>query len=440
MHLATNGRPLAVPIRVRFHPKQRGRHQAIVAATIRWNLGATEDQRVQIAGSARELDEAPEGRATDEPRASLPQLAEHDVSKEPTSRQVGELGIAAGEARDAAASLADSQKRGLDAARTAVFGEKERVPENPVEKIFSVLADLAVVMGVGALAQVVSKVAAPLLVSAMSSASDEVLKNSKLVDGVAAAMRDGMKDGIKKAVSTRSDAGVQARDRIAFFERQTELLDEAIGNHRKMITIQQKRYLPVLGSHPREVLAIFNAITASFNVANNEAAATQKRETMTQWASVISKRDVQTPLLLRQDGADRAHRGNEDRGIVTRFAETWENRDGVLHIYVRSGQDSNDRPVIEDAKIFGISEHGASAFTTTELRNRNMPMLFIVRSGGGVAKISRDEAGRIRATGHLPGQLEESGIDRNLQLIYHAEQLCNQVLGQRLSNIKTNNQ
>jgi hypothetical protein len=110
---------------------------------------------------------------------------------------------------------------------------------------------------------------------------------------------------------------------------------------------------------------------------------------------------------------------------------TFALRDGVVRIAVDAP--SSGTPNVRSAKLKGISQEIADRIWRTALLHVPIPVVLEVRDGAKVTRVTRDEAGRIRAQSEelLPG---EQATESEPNMIAEATRIVTAVLSRSLAD------
>jgi hypothetical protein len=100
--------------------------------------------------------------------------------------------------------------------------------------------------------------------------------------------------------------------------------------------------------------------------------------------------------------------------------------DGVLELSVRM---NNGTPKITGAHLYGIAAHVANRLENLDLSTANLPIRIEIDN---VAFITRDEAGRLRASGAMQLIDDEASFNEEPQAIRGAERIVRAVLAKPL--------
>jgi hypothetical protein len=314
------------------------------------------------------------------------------------------LESAAQYARDAAASLAENQRDGVELARE----ERDYKRKPPPSPWWIPLAEMALTLASSGLSAYFAKLAGPFLAHLMSSAAK---KDSAL----AVILTDGIKDGLKLNARTAIAAGSKAvgpskpdprlgpsgtagstDPAIDFFDRQRAACNSMATANRNLVTSTKDK----IGEHvdARTGVAILQGITAAFTEAAAIAKETQVLSTESQWVAGISQASGKTEDL--SDGRTvTALMNHADRDGVLHIdaVATWATKDGDLMVDVRG------------ARITGVAQTIEDRFWNVPLDTLSLPIELHVQGPGFAATIWRDEARRVFSQGSLP--VFRQGID-----------------------------
>jgi hypothetical protein len=416
---------LTVPLRVRFRPQRTGRFRAELVVQHRWDNGHVDEQRMTVTGGARRLDEAPEQPApapTSAPKPLDPAL----TTVEPTAMQVGKLDTAVGRAADAADALANRQRDGLKDAEGYILGGKPNVPKPPW---YAGLADLAILMGVGGVAQIVSKLLAAKIVGSLAGSEGA---GKRIEDGVSAALKDGLKGAAKTAITQTGEADSAAHSSgdvvVDFFSRQRTILTNLAVKNKDIVRTEQERLLPALGTQPDAVLALFQKLKETFAAAGDGAQETQRISTISQWLVGLGREKAGTQVATR-DGVE--------VGTVTNMSPYFLVKDGaagILELHVTNPVDNLaiDRLQPTRAWLQGVASAAAQELNGADLAALGIPVKVVVQFPRHTTVITRDEAGRVRVHGRLPNRaaVDLTEEQRNLD----ARAICELLLARPLAS------
>lgn len=426
--LGGHARNESVSVRVGFNPYRTGRFRADLLIGAIWKNGEREYREIAITGRARNLRDVPEdhGKETVATEERKPMVQ----TREPTTTQVAQFEIAAQKARDKAGKLADKQSVGAANAQGVLLGAVEKPTSKP--SFFSYLADLAILMGVGGVAQVVSKLITTNVVSVIRNIDPSVAKSTRLVDGLSSAVKDGMKQVAKDAigkVKEGSAGGDNSSTDLDFFARQRALLTEIMDGNRTLVTNEQERLLPALGDHPAMVMGVFERLAGTFEGTAEDAVTTQTAATVSQWMTGIAREELGTSK------ASRNGRIVGDTTDLTFATEDWyggsSKTRGILELFVTASASDLDGAKLERAETRGVSNKAVETLAGIELDELAVPMRLHVSfvKGGGVV-ITRDELKRILIVGTFP---EDSRSGATAQGQLHGRRICDAVLRKSLA-------
>ncbi len=418
---------------VHFKPHRPGRFRSDVAVTVRWSNGEVEEQQIAVTAGARNLEDAPPQPVQPAATTRAP-LDPAMVGGEPTPTQVSNFGTAATKASDKAHLLADRQRDGLMTVHDELVGGDKQVPK---PSVFAQLADLAITMAVGGVAQVVGKLLARNLVGAVQNLDPGPIKSTQLVDGLGSAFKDGLKAAAKHAIDTSSSAGAgilagdhgspESRDAVVdFFARQRTILTTLADNNRTLVRDEQTRLLPALAAHPNSLLLIFEQLAESFEAAAVDAPVIQARATVSKWVSG----------LAQETGKSSASRDGTSLGPTTALTPSrWSHdRDGVLQL--TATLEGESRLTLDRAELYGVASAAANRLTEVALAGVGIPIRLTVKSRVGTAYITRDEVGRVLIEGDLPKSSAWEGRESGVQANRGARELCDQIMSKSLVDWK----
>jgi hypothetical protein len=436
------------PIRVWFLPKRSGRFRGDIVVNTIWENGRRRHDRIDVTAGARRLDEAPKQPSTPAPVARG--STDPKQGKSATTEQSNVMVSYVTDASNAAVHLANEQEAGLDKAHEEILGASK--PAVPKPSLFSILADLALTMTVGGLAQVIGKFVAQNLVAALKGIPEDQVRNHRITDGLGSSIKDGLKSALGVAMKQSANAGFDtasrgaesADPRVDFFARQRTVLNQLATANAALLTEEQRRLAPVVGEAPDAVNQVFITLKRGFDDAvagtssSIRAQDRQARETVAQWTKGLAQHSLGTSTAER-DGNKVATATDLSRPTAATDAR------GLVEIYATMDGDRVDpaKLKLQRGELHGVAQAAANRLATTPLRDLRIPIRIVVRSSAGNAYITRDEIGRVHVEGDLPAQdplrpwvpsnHEELRRRRDAQLNRDAEALCETVLGWNVS-------
>jgi hypothetical protein len=170
-------------------------------------------------------------------------------------------------------------------------------------------------------------------------------------------------------------------------------------------------------------VAAMGAFKAAYDAAADVAQDTQARTTSQAWCAFKARDRL---------GVDEVGDGREVTDMTA--ARAWTDHglvpprlhDGVLELSVRM---SNGTPELTGARLRGVSVHVAKRLGALDLSTANLPIRIEIDN---VAFITRDEAGRLRASGAMQLIDDEAAFNTEPQAIRGAERIVRAVLAKPL--------
>jgi hypothetical protein len=427
------------PLRVHFRPTVPGNFSAELHLRILWADGNISEETVRVGGRARSIYKVPAandvdlGHNNEASQAGNDEIPSRSVS---VDANPGDVQSAANAARDKVDLVADAQRDGIGLAQRESESFSEAVPDKGP---WWILADIALSMGIGAIASVVAKGVAKSLVGKVIT-DPAVLKESKSLLALTDGLKDGMKAGAKKVIPELSkpdkpekvnavpSAGqFSSNPTIDFWERQRTGLRHSKATQRKAITDAENAALTM----PKGAgLVSMQGIAEGYKEAGEgvEIVLAQAFASETQWMAGVAQSTFGHELVRDSKGREATTTDTTHLRADTQYS----NHNGVLELEVTvpNGKPELAWPI--GASVQGIAQEIADRMWRYPLLQTPIPLLLIVHSPGRVARIARDESGRIRVHGEmlLP---DGTTTDSEAQMIEPASQLARVVLSKSLA-------
>lgn len=423
--------------KIGFNPRKAGEARGTLKIAISWPLdGHVETQTINLRGSARSLNDAPEQRLGGEPvhdnstqPAPVPARETKGAMKAPASIAITEK---IREAAEAAARLGAQQLRGVDIAESEAAAYKKAIPK--VERsIWWDLAEMALTIATGHIATAVAEKLLPRMLS--KTVTEQIFTEkitSTVTPKIPIAVTQTIKQGLTSAgvlaikgvvpqkdskhpdepLPERSHGRNSSNARIDFFEGQRELVDLAAAHYSNQVTDAIRYISPLLAQHPEQGEAALDAVASAFDESRADAKLKQADAIAPAWVSTVARMNL---------GGEETHTRNQAAGSAAVMDSTRKldgaghvrSANGVLDVYLR-----NDR--IVGAKLNGVSQEVADRLADLPLAHAPVPIRFIL---GGENEpnptiITRDDAGRVRVAGDMNGRsLEENNVKSATDLI-----------------------
>jgi hypothetical protein len=428
------------PIEICFTPDRAGIVAAQLALTARWLDGHREVQGIALTGRARELTSAPapipQDRARE--RASAQQAAElHNTEvaryeAKDWRHHVVTLGDKAGfdaeqaRADRAARHLAHVRKDGIETVAKEV---ESYVAPTPGLSPWRVLAELALDLATGGIAELVAKKVAVSLGRMVFAAEED----SRLVMAMGSALKNKLKQASHAAIAkiTESDLDVHAsaNARIAFFERQSLALANLEDEQSAVVAERAQYLLPLIATRPESATAALRVLADTFEAAQPTAEVDQKAATSAQWLAVLAR---------VVNGPDELGGG----AVVTQLADARAPGScapprplmGVLDLHLDL---DHGPPRVTTATTRGVAAAVALNVVTMDLARTPIPLRIVIAADTpNPTLITRDELGRVRVAGDLVRLAafvpHEAAPTNELQAERAARAVCELALGRTL--------
>lgn len=420
-------------IKIRFAPVAEGETPrrdfgADLNIQLRWPDGKVEHRTVRVRGRARTLEDRPAAARVNDAPASAPAAAAVPTPAAKGPYREGDrtrLDAAFETAKNKAGAIARSQH---DAIGTVQQEAGSYVPPPMKHSVWWDLAEGAIMFGTGMIAGAIGKWLAEELVTGIAGTA-----NKTVIDGLAGAMKDGMKAGAKAAVGALShddSYDVSSDKTIAFFEMQRDALRTLETDNTQVVIDRHTELTPLLGSDPGVAIAAMEAIAKVLHGEVKPADGHQRTSTAAAWIGFRSRVALGTETL-----ATREHES------VTDLAKARPAHPGPDLAYVKGLLEidvdtTNEAPFVAAATVRGVAHSLAHELFGKQLSDYRIPMRLVVgHNEPEPTIITRDEAGRIRVSGNFNRLSRFSGDDLirdEPQAELAARRLVDEILGHPL--------
>jgi len=429
------------PISVRFSPTERGSFDGVLTLRASWADAHIEEQQVRLVGTARELTDAPS-----ESRSTLGQRLreERDAEEQHAMEQAryadtdwraahtpdgprADFDDVTALARTAAENVAHEQNLALSTVEKEVGTFKAPPTHQP---LWLDLAETALSIATAGVAEVVAKKLALAIGKALMESAHE---KSPLVTSLSGMIKEQLKAAGHKAIASLPKKGsereISSAERIAFFEEQGKALARLQHENAKVIDERAKYLRPLLSADPGVATKTMKAVADTFDSSDFEAGEIQKGATTAQWlvyrARLANGTDVVGTTTVTELGKARpAHPSNAPEQLI-----------GVLDLRV----DIDNGVRVRSAYARGLAQAAAANLETINLGKANIPLRLVLDGNSGApVVITRDEAGRVRASGDLSKLARFNGSDGapadETQAERAARNVCDSVIERNLAN------
>ncbi|MBL0215772.1 MAG: hypothetical protein IPQ07_18065 [Myxococcales bacterium] len=416
------------PLRIRFRPTIPGSASALVTIRIYWSDGGYTDRAVVVTGRGRAIDAVPHPNQVDRDRSPTDAPTPTTSDLEPAA----DLGAATLLASNNAATLAADQAQGvlLAQAEAKSFQEAATPPG-----WWAVLAEIAISMGIAAVAGLAAKSIAQRLTGKLIGELDpKVIRDSKVFTGLSDGVKEGMKTFGKRQAQPLLPKGSKpghpdpagsgrfsSNPTIDFWQTQTKLTNDVATHNRNLIRTTRDK---VLGESPNIATRAMQELAAGFADARDGDAVikAQAFASETQWISGIAQAShghaTATDHEKQIDVTDTQHVGHSLH---------FQKVNGLLRIAATRGSDG--RVVVTGAKMTGIAQEIADRMWGYPLLHVPLPVMIELETADRSEALTRDEAGRIRID---RGPLDAD--DGEVQRIQDATQVFAAVLSKSLAD------
>lgn len=423
--------------KIAFNPRKAGEARGTLKIAISWPLdGHVETQTINLRGSARTLNDAPDQRLGSEPihdgasqPAPLPARETKQAMETPLSAGVYETIDATSKAAE---GLASAQLGGIDLAEKEAASYTKAVPKAE-RSLWWDLAEMALTIATGHIATAVAEKLLPRL---LSKTVTEQVFTEKITSTVGAKIPLAVTQTIKQSITSsgvlaikgvvpqknsqhpaeplpeRSHGRNSSNARIDFFEGQRSLVRAERVVYQQQVRAALHQVAPLLATHPEQAKASLDAVTDAFTESQIDATLNQADAIAPAWVSTVARLNL---------GQEATHTSNQAAGTSAVMDATRKldgaghakSANGVLDVYVTNGR-------IEAAKLNGVSQEIADRLADLSLAHAPMPVRFILGSQNepNPTIITRDDAGRVRVAGDLDGHsLEANNVKSATALI-----------------------
>ena len=431
---------VARPLRIRFHPTVSGQHSAQVVIRIIWSDGGRSEEIISVAGRARWPTDVPAHNQVDSSKP--PSFGPSGGADAPKTSDTSEgnpvdLATAAELARDKVGGVIDAQRDGINLAEKESLSFTEEVPP---AAWWAPLVEIALSMGVAAVATVVAKSIAKKVVG-LHIKDPAALKESKIFLGLSDGVKDGLKAVGKKAIPAIGAKGhpktpgpavgtgtFSSNPALDFWEAQRSKL-RGIAEHQKREIRDTEARLRT--KDPEMAAQTMTAIAGGLEDTGNgnEVELAQAFASETQWMtgiaqSTLGRDPVEGERKSETEATDMLH---------VRADTQFGKHNGVLHVDVDLPAHDVAGAKVRGASIMGVAQEIADRVWQYPLVHAAMPILVVVHSGSHVARITRDEAGRVRVDGELMLS-EDDAAASEAQSIRGATELLEVVMSRSMAD------
>ena len=423
-------------LRAVFHPLTSGEYESQFVFRVLWDDRNYSEHRIVVRGKARGLDDVPANAGMDSMEPATLGRGDPQLKRAPPlDADMTSIDAATATARDSVDAISDAQRDGVTLAEREAMSFVETPPE---PSILAILADVAISMGLAGIAGVIARGAARHLVG-LKIQDPVALRESRSLLGATDALKEGIK-GLSKATviptfakSRKVDptlppaTGVfSSNSTIDFWAHQRSVISTLKSGFKKEVS--QARQL-AQAMEPASGLIFMQAIARSFHESGNngEIVVAQALASEVQWISGIAQSTLTSSIARDPVNGDRMTSDLTWLRTNPKFAL----RDGVIRVRVVVSAAS--APTVRSAKIKGISQEIADRVWRTPLLTVPIPVVLEVHDGAKATRITRDEAGRIRAQSEilLPG---EASTESEPGMIAEATQMVGMVLSKSLAD------
>ena len=439
---------------IKYVPKSPGPVATMLRYTMTWMDGHKEDHYVHVTARARTLEDVPADRQPAHPKAVNPKENINSKEKTQTSMEVERIGSGVTESFRA---MIEQQKEGVH-----VIEEENRTfkPPPAPESLWWELAEIALVMGTAAVANIAGAMVAEEIVAVAKKIGKALFKGAAQVAGKAAekaaekggemaleaigsAVEDGIKKGAEKGIAAlkpgEKPEGGRGGDHsknadINFFATQREMIGRAGTESFKQLN---EVFYKLYKDHPDIADQVVAAMGAGFDAAATRAEQAQAQATAVQLATYRARTKLGEEMVHTNAGGVTVTKLEGERKQGASKLQLADLASGVLEISAQMG--ASQEVTVQGARMLDVASITADRLLSMDLRNTGIPIRIVL---DGMVGITLDEAGRIRMAGP---PLSRSGPWTEEQQIQQGERIARIVLGKSLGawgirQVQTNDQ